>query len=289
MSANTKKDYYSILEVPKSATDDEIKKSYRKLALKWHPDKNQNNREEAEQKFKDIAEAYSVLSDKKKRAEYDNFEKVGGIVFPEEEDAGFTFADASKIFEMFFGGRDPFKFFEDDKYEVYDFFGGKIGRIGSIFGSRLGPSLFEGSPFNDEGFHSMFSSSSFGGSHNATQSISTKTSTIIKDGKKITKTEKTTIGADGKKSTEITEEVKDRDGNVTRTVKSLTDNEKEKSEPVKSIENGDKKNEETKKQIEEERKELRSPKTRPRASLSKMSSPKTESNLPKYSPSHRHK
>ena len=65
------KDYYKILEINKNATDEEIKKAYRKLAKKWHPDKNLNN-PRAEEKFKEIQEAYDVLSDKKKRENYDN-------------------------------------------------------------------------------------------------------------------------------------------------------------------------------------------------------------------------
>lgn len=65
------KDYYKILEINKDATDEEIKKTYRKLAKKWHPDKNLNN-PRAEEKFKEIQEAYDILSDKKKRENYDN-------------------------------------------------------------------------------------------------------------------------------------------------------------------------------------------------------------------------
>ena len=64
------KDYYKILNVSRAAKDDEIKKSYRKLARKYHPDLNPNNKE-AEEKFKSISEAYEVLSDKEKRATYD--------------------------------------------------------------------------------------------------------------------------------------------------------------------------------------------------------------------------
>ena len=74
MSSN-KKDYYEVLSVSKNATDDEIRKAYKKLAIKWHPDKNPDNKEQAEEKFKEISEAYSVLSDPKKKREYDN----GGV------------------------------------------------------------------------------------------------------------------------------------------------------------------------------------------------------------------
>ena len=65
------KEYYKILEISENATPEEIKKAYRKAALKHHPDKNPNNREEAEIKFKEINEAYSVLSDPEKRRRYD--------------------------------------------------------------------------------------------------------------------------------------------------------------------------------------------------------------------------
>ena len=57
------KDYYEILGIKRDATENEIKKAYRKLALKWHPDKNQDNKSEAELKFKEISEAYNVLSE----------------------------------------------------------------------------------------------------------------------------------------------------------------------------------------------------------------------------------
>ena len=67
-----KRDYYEVLEVPKTATADEIKKAYRKKAIQYHPDKNPGNKE-AEEKFKEAAEAYSVLSDPDKRAKYDQF------------------------------------------------------------------------------------------------------------------------------------------------------------------------------------------------------------------------
>lgn len=74
MSSN-KRDYYEVLDVSKNATDDEIKRSFRKLSLKWHPDrqsgKTESEKAEALKKFQEIAEAYEVLSDKQKRANYD--------------------------------------------------------------------------------------------------------------------------------------------------------------------------------------------------------------------------
>ena len=66
-------DYYQILGIDKKASADDIKKAYRKLAVKWHPDKNPNNKA-AEDKFKKISEAYAVLSDPEKRKNYDTFE-----------------------------------------------------------------------------------------------------------------------------------------------------------------------------------------------------------------------
>lgn len=71
------KDYYKILGINENANQDEIKKSYRKLAVQYHPDKNPDNKE-AEEKFKEINEAYEILSDENKKNQYDNFRKYGG-------------------------------------------------------------------------------------------------------------------------------------------------------------------------------------------------------------------
>lgn len=72
------KDYYKILGVPENASADQIKKDYRKLAIQFHPDKNKGNKQ-AEERFKEISEAYYVLSDPKRRAEFDQFRKFGGV------------------------------------------------------------------------------------------------------------------------------------------------------------------------------------------------------------------
>ena len=72
----SKRDYYEILSVSRTATDQELKTSYRKLAVKYHPDKNPGDHE-AENNFKEAAEAYSILSDKEQRARYDRFGHEG--------------------------------------------------------------------------------------------------------------------------------------------------------------------------------------------------------------------
>ena len=71
-----KEDYYELLTVPRNASDDEIKKSFRRLAMKYHPDRNIGS-PEAEEKFKKVKEAYEILSDPKKRSAYDQFGHAG--------------------------------------------------------------------------------------------------------------------------------------------------------------------------------------------------------------------
>ena len=70
------KDYYSILEIDKNADKNTIKNAYKKLALKYHPDKNTDNKEQAEEKFKEISEAYEILSDDQKKNNYDNGQNI---------------------------------------------------------------------------------------------------------------------------------------------------------------------------------------------------------------------
>lgn len=102
------KDYYAALGLEKGASDEEIKKAFRKLAIKYHPDKNQGNKE-AENKFKEINEAYQVLSDPDKKAKYDMYGTVDfdGSGFGSGGFGGFDFSDMGgfgDIFDSFFGG-----------------------------------------------------------------------------------------------------------------------------------------------------------------------------------------
>ena len=113
-----KRDYYEVLGVDKSASADEIKKAYRKMAIKYHPDKNPGDKE-AEEKFKEAAEAYDVLSNPEKRQRYDQFGH-----------AGFGGAGASGA-----GGFSAGGFSMEDIFSQFgDIFGGRFGGFGSFGG-----------------------------------------------------------------------------------------------------------------------------------------------------------
>ncbi|XP_027183421.1 dnaJ homolog subfamily B member 1 isoform X1 [Coffea eugenioides] len=107
-------DYYNILKVGRNATEDDVKKAYRRLAMKWHPDKNPTNKKEAEAKFKQISEAYEVLSDPQKRQTYDQYGEEGLKDMPPQGSGGgfqngFNPRNAEDIFAEFFGSS-PFGF-----------------------------------------------------------------------------------------------------------------------------------------------------------------------------------
>ena len=110
-------DYYKILGIEKNASVDEIKKAYRKLALKYHPDRNPNNKQ-AEEKFKKISEAYAVLSDSEKRHQYDNFGSEDFKRHYTQEDIFRNFDLNEILRDLGFGG----------------LFGGSAGRTTTIFG-----------------------------------------------------------------------------------------------------------------------------------------------------------
>ena len=160
MSDASKVNYYEVLGVSENATSDEIRKAYKKLAIKWHPDKNPDNKEFAEEKFKSISEAYNVLSDPKKREEWENY-RNGGFN-GDFNMSDFEMNDPFEIFNSFFGGRNPFRdFFSDD----FDF--------------------------------------GFGDSDGVAKSV--KKTTVIKNGKTVTRTETTTYDKNGNKKVEVTE------------------------------------------------------------------------------------
>src|ERR1700693_2998406 len=116
MAKQTQHDYYELLGVSRTAAVEEIKAAYRKAALKWHPDRNPENKAEAEIKFRESTEAYSVLSDPQKRQVYDTYGHAGlsgsaaGVDFN-----GTIFQDFHDIFGDFFGFEDMFS-------------GGRVGR-----------------------------------------------------------------------------------------------------------------------------------------------------------------
>lgn len=196
--SSKKRDYYEVLGLQKNATKDEIKKAYKKLAIKWHPDKNPNNKEEAKEKFREISEAYENLSDDQKRNIYDAYgfdgPKMGGF-------SSFNFTDADSLFKNFFGNSG----FDDAADEEFfgPFFGKKKGKGKGGFGFN---SMFDDDDFFSGfgkmggfgGMSSFSSSSNFGGrSGGLSKSVSTVTKTI--NGKTVTTKKTTIVNSDGSK------------------------------------------------------------------------------------------
>ncbi|KAG8086843.1 hypothetical protein GUJ93_ZPchr0010g9336 [Zizania palustris] len=142
-------DYYNVLKVNRNATEEDLKKSYRRMAMKWHPDKNPgDNKDEAEAKFKKISEAYEVLSDPQKRAIYDQYGEEG---LKASADAGcssskngpgnhrFNPRNAEDVFAEFFGSSKPFE---------------GMGRAKSMRFQTEGAGTFGGFGGNDNRFRS---------------------------------------------------------------------------------------------------------------------------------------
>lgn len=143
------KDYYKILGIAKGASDDEIKKAYRKLALKYHPDKNKEKG--AEEKFKEVAEAYEILSDPKKKEIFDKYGEeglkggmggggggFGGAGGPQFQ---YSNVDPHQTFRMFFGGANPFAMFfggDDDDDGMGGGLGGGFGGFQNMGGINIG-------------------------------------------------------------------------------------------------------------------------------------------------------
>lgn len=207
--------YYEVLGLPATATELDVKKSYRRLALKWHPDKNPHNKAEAERKFKEIGEAYEVLSDRQKRQIYDVYGekglKAGGTAGETGSAAGFPFGPAFRspfdVFRDFFGGRDPFEdffaplndpfqqdFFRLHQRRVEQMFAGPLSTQTNGFGAGMnlfGPPAAPLHPFlqapptfsSNGGFYSETTFASADGLNHPATVRKTSTSTKLVDGK----------------------------------------------------------------------------------------------------------
>jgi DnaJ family protein B protein 6 len=201
--------HYDTLEIPRNASSEDIKKAYRRLALQFHPDKNPNNRVEAEEKFKKIAKAYEVLSDHSRRVQYDRFGDDSGsqqrappmgpdnlffmnpwTVFsagPSRFNAMNDLEEAFKLFERMFGSSHPF---EDPRFMDDRFYRDRSDRSHVLSSSFI-------------------SSSSNRGGSGFSISTSSSSSTQIVGNTQITRTEKSTRNADGHIETSVVEEVRD--------------------------------------------------------------------------------
>ena len=136
------KDYYGILGIPRSASDAEVKKAYRRLAMQYHPDRNPGKEKWANDKFKEINEAYGVLGDPQKRGQYDQFGTVGNVgdIFG----SSFTTTTFQEMMKDFGGAGLRFDFLDD-------IFGDFLKGRGSSFsfrssGGRPGKVVFEARP-----------------------------------------------------------------------------------------------------------------------------------------------
>jgi len=212
-------DFFEVLNLSRSASEADVKKAYRKLAVQWHPDKNRAN-PRAEEFFKKISEAYEVLGDPEKRRLYEKYGRQGLDGAPQASDGGdgrfgfhryqgFSTKHARDVFDAFFGGHDPFE----------AFFGARQRRGSSQRRGGFGDDPFESMGFggmgtNMRGFGNMggmsMMDSFFGdmgpGSFSTSMSTSSSSSTFTdRNGHVVTQKTTTTTGADGRTET-VTEE-----------------------------------------------------------------------------------
>jgi curved DNA-binding protein len=207
------KDYYSVLGVKKNASEEEIKKAYRKKAMKYHPDRNKDN-PKAEEKFKDISEAYAVLSDKKKKAQYDQYGSEGFHQRYSQDDIfrGFDVNDILRNFGFGPGQGDPLGGFGG----IEDYFSGRqgfqdpfsSGQRGRGFGSRA-PRPSKGTDLEKE-ISITLEEAAQGSSrmitlqrHRTKEETSFKIPAGIQDGKKLRLKEKGYPGSAGQKAGDL--------------------------------------------------------------------------------------
>ena len=151
-------DYYNVLEVSKAATTDDVKKAYRRLALQWHPDKNPSQQELATTKFKEICEAYEVISDPKKRSTYDQKQAYTNI-----DGAPSTQIYRPLVTATFFVFRDPYEVFQEVFQDTIEL-KGNIGPLELLSGLQMLESLSQKPPeclndMNDVRISSLYSKS----------------------------------------------------------------------------------------------------------------------------------
>ena len=210
MNDLSKIDYYKILEVSENATNEEIRKAYKKLAIKWHPDKNPDNKKEAEEKFKSISEAYSILSNPEKRKEYEEYRNNG---FEGEFDfKEFNFNDPFEIFNNFFGMGFSDLIFENDLFDddEEDDFGNFYENIG----------------FFNKGIKKDNERKGRNKNNNNVSKTVRKSEKII-NGKKISKVETITIDKNGNKKIEVREFTNDMNKNKRDNENKLINDKKE--------------------------------------------------------------
>lgn len=174
--------YYDVLEINGNASDNEIRKAYRRLALIWHPDKNTENKELAEYEFKKISEAYEVLSDPKKKEIYDRYGKLTPDLSEASPESSFAHE-----FDLFGGFRDPNDVFRDvfGSRSIFDLLNNQFGNFNSHF---FNPQPFGRNFFNSREFSSFGHLNSFFDDQDEYETpvnvSSTTSSTRVVNGKK---------------------------------------------------------------------------------------------------------